>query len=373
MADKMTWDDVNEVMTSFLGYKAQGAETNGSLYQLTYSFSSNAGRDVSFTLQCDKDNPYSVSEAMNAYAKDFNADEMVASIYEEEKENGVSIRDAFKDAEEVRETLKGDSVILNQFVENFDYEYSRDEIKKTFENFLENETGNVPVETKDAVDVCKRVTTAIIYSPSGSPRQKTELLRNYLKELGINDKNPETYAKALNNVQAEHKARLAREKETGIPTKIEGRLLSSTESKVIRMFDSLFSKYLDETNPRKYVEEYVIPAHYEALENSTNDVWWKGAVDHAVNSGGLMWQPTYERMQLFEKFGLIPEGTCAKDESNKDFNREWQVADKKYARYMYDYLSLKGLTDDKKRLEVIKKDRERAAKRSRSFEQGRER
>ena len=42
MADKMTWDDVNEVMTSFLGYKAQGAETNGSLYQLTYSFSSNA-------------------------------------------------------------------------------------------------------------------------------------------------------------------------------------------------------------------------------------------------------------------------------------------------------------------------------------------
>lgn len=240
---------------------------------------------------------------------------------------------------------------------------SRENIKNEFMSFLESQTGHNPVEENEAIRVCKSAVHETVRS-GGEPKQKREILNEYLKEIGITDNNPKTYAKALNKVLLEH----TKEMEKAFPTKAEERNLSAKESKVVKMFDSLFTEALDETNPKQWIDEVVIPAHLKELNGSSNEVWWKGAIEHAVNSGGLLWQPTFERMQTMENFGLIPQGSCAKDENSKGFIKEFEQADKKYARFMYDYLKLKGLTTCKKREEAIRKDNQQSAKKTHCYD-----
>ena len=59
---KLTWNDVQEKIED-LGYKWNGASSNGDLYQIDIQKYSPEGQDCNFTLQCDKDNPSSVAKA----------------------------------------------------------------------------------------------------------------------------------------------------------------------------------------------------------------------------------------------------------------------------------------------------------------------
>ena len=139
-----------------------------------------------------------------------------------------------------------------------------------------------------------------------------------------------------------------------IVTKFNDRVLSSTESKICKMFDELFTK--SDTYPEKYVEGVVIPARDKNAKMSGAERWWAKAIDHAVNGGGDLWQSTFDRMQLFEKFGLIPEGTCKRDSEDPVFERYAEQADKKYGEYMHQYLKLKQLLKPEDREKAIKRD-----------------
>lgn len=141
-----------------------------------------------------------------------------------------------------------------------------------------------------------------------------------------------------------------------IVTKFTDRIPSSTEVKICRMFDALFTE--SDTYPEMYVEHVVIPARDSHATETGAVRWWDKAIDHAVNSGGDLWQCTYDRMQLFEKYGLIPEGTCKLPDDNPVFEKHFSSADKKYGEYMHTYLSLKGLLKEEDRIKAVNKDRE---------------
>ena len=51
-------------------------------------------------------------------------------------------------------------------------------------------------------------------------------------------------------------------------------------------------------------DDYPFFANGEVWEEEF-EKWWEKAVEHAVNSGGELWQDTASRIELFEKFGLI--------------------------------------------------------------------
>jgi len=174
----------------------------------------------------------------------------------------------------------------------------------------------------------------------GNPSELKQLLSDYLVDIGITDGKEETFEKGLKNVlfKQNHKE------------------LSPKEANIVKMFDELFSS--SGTNPEKYVEEVVLPAHDSALNNKSSFDWWKDAVDHAANSGGELWQDTYSRMQLFEKFDLIEKGICGRDSEDPVFEKEFEKTDKKYGEYMFDYFRLKQFLPEEKRLEAIKKDNE---------------
>ena len=187
----------------------------------------------------------------------------------------------------------------------------------------------------------------------GNPSELKSLLSDYLVDIGITDGKEETFEKGLKNVLF----------------KLNQKNLSPKEANIVKMFDELFSS--SGTNPEKYVEEVVLPAHDSALNNKSSFDWWKAAVSHAANSGGELWQDTYSRMRLFEKFGLIEKGLCDRDSEDPVFEKEFSKADKKYGEYMFDHLRLKNLLPEEKRLESVKKDNERkyrieASKKSRT-------
>ena len=215
---------------------------------------------------------------------------------------------------------------------------------------------------KEVKDSMKEARSKLLRWENGNIEMLKNALNEYFESVGITEekmqasKNPtETMQHILNSeIYKLEKKDIQLEKEKELPTKIEGRLLSSTESKIIKMFDELFTK--SDTSPVRFVEHVVIPAHNHNLNNKDSLTWWKNAVDHAVNSGGELWQPSFERMQLFEKFGLIPGGTCARKEDDPVFEKYFASADKKYGEYMYQYLKLKNLTTDEKRIKTIQKD-----------------
>ena len=354
MADKtnFTWEDAELFIKEFVGYTITDHQSNGDLYQIGIKTSVNSGNDFQFILQCEKNNPSSIKEAFKMLSDDFDVDETAADLYEEQKDYGVKIRDALRDAEEMAAYLKNDAIICEQYF-SLNQEVSKEIIAADFERFLDINTNHNTIKNEDAFSVCNKTVNSVIWD-GGSPTERKRLLTSYLNEIGITDNNPATYANALNKIQLLHNERLLQEKETGIPTKIENRLLSSTESKLIKMFDDLFTK--DKIIPGEWVDTIVVPARDPALNKSSPNIWWLGAVNHACNSGGSLWQDSFTRMQIMEKYKLIPKGTCERDSDDPVFEKHFESIDEEYSKHMFHYLRLKNLLDDKKRIEKIQKD-----------------
>jgi len=191
-----------------------------------------------------------------------------------------------------------------------------------------------------------------------------EKLSDYFESIGISElklsditnegKNPAEYMQHILNREIYNLEQKEIASHKPIVTKFTDRLLSSTESKIVKMFDELFTK--SDTYPEQYIEHVVIPARDHQATKLGERQWWSRAIDHAVNSGGDLWQCSFDRMQVFEKFGLIPEGTCKRDSDDPIFEKYFETADKKYGEYMHQYLGLKGLLKTEDYKKAVKKD-----------------
>ena len=196
---------------------------------------------------------------------------------------------------------------MKDFVQNFDFEYTKDEMRNEFLNTVIRINGTSNIEAKHAISLCKQAADYIINEGHGSPKEKKELLNVVLKEIGISDGKSETYAASMNKAIQENqkeieKMKMKEECKNSTLSTVKP-MMSSTEVKVHRMFDHLFNN--SETNPVDYAK-FVLDAGNGATANHyKGEKWWEKAVEHAVNSGGELWQDTASRIELFEKFGLI--------------------------------------------------------------------
>jgi len=306
MKNELTWDDVEEKIGK-LGFTWEGAQSNGKLYQIEIQKHSKAGQDCHFTLQCDKDDPASVAMAFQELYEDYDVDRE-AYIWLDSDGHGKNgapyhMVDVVKDMQGVQETLQDAAVKMERFVNNFSVEYSKEEIKEAFAKEFSNIYGTEPVEEKHAINACKQTVERIVENYPGDPKQKKALLSDYLKEIGINDGNASTYAKALNKVQLVHNNNLLLDKLRTQPLDTTRPMMSSTEVGIHRMFDTLFNK--SDTNPVDYAQFVIDASGHATLNGLKGERWWADAVNHAVNSGGSLWQDSAERVRLFEAFGLI--------------------------------------------------------------------
>ncbi len=294
MEKKMTWDDVTYLMTEFLGYTRTGATSNGDLYQPSFCFSSRAGREVAFTLQCKRDDPYSVASAFKEFAKGFDPEEKAAEIYWNEKQYGASLRDALSDMEAATETLKAAAAIMERRVEDFDVEVTKESVRNEFARLLDGEM----IWNESAISLCKNLAHEVKWGSPGDPRLKEKYLGEILLESGMTDGSPEACAKALNAIREAYNRDAAKRYEKPLNTVKPG--MPERTANVHRMFDELFNEsYID---PAEYADHVVLPAGSPA--EFSGEIFWKKAVDHAVNSGGALWQDTYKRCELLDRFGL---------------------------------------------------------------------
>lgn len=310
MANELTWEDVQQKVEE-LGFKWLGASTNGDLRQIEIRKYSAAGQDCLFTLECERNNPASVAEAFKQVYEQFEPERETYLWLDSDGhgKNGAPyhMRDVLKDMESVEADLQESAIKMERFIDNFAMEYSKEEMKEIFAKELSNINGTEPVEEKHAINVCKKVVERIINDYPGDPKQKKSLLSKHLIEIGINDENAATYAKSLNGVQIEHNHKLLLDrmreqtKDGSLNTLRPG--MSSTEVAIHRMFDTLFNK--SDTNPVDYAEFVLDASEVATVNGLSGERWWKKAVDHAVNSGGELWQDSYTRVSLFENFGLI--------------------------------------------------------------------
>lgn len=307
---KLTWDDVEQKLTD-LGFTVSNWQSNGNAYSCDIQKYSPAGQDCNFTLDMEKDNPASAAKALDELYENYDPDEetMLWIGPDGYGKNGAPyhMSDVLNDMKAVEKDLENARDDMTYFVENFDIDFSKEEIKSKFLNALIQINGSETIEENHAIGLCKQAADYVINKSVGSPKQKKELLNKYLKEIGITDGNPETYSKALNKAVAENQKEIAHEKmkedcrnHVLVTTKPA---MSSTEVKVHRMFDSLFNN--SETNPVEYVS-FVLAAGPDAPVNQyKGEKWWEKAVEHAVNSGGELWQDSTERVRMMERAGLI--------------------------------------------------------------------
>ena len=108
--------------------------------------------------------------------------------------------------------------------------------------------------------------------------------------------------------------------------------MENKEKKIHNMFDSLFKEA--GKSPQEYIS-YVISAGDNT--KNRNEIWWKNAVKHAVNSGGELWQSSYERIELFEKYGLNTESPAEQKLLNDCYSQ--------YQKYMKTYGFTREIVD----------------------------
>ena len=333
----LTWDDVDDKLEN-LGWTVQDHQGNGDVYQIGIYRYSPAGQECDFTLQCMRNNPASVVEAFeelyNNYDVDYEASLWIGPDGHGKDGAPYHITDIVKDLEAVDSELSESWAKLESFCRNFEFVYHKEEMAELFAETISGIYGSGPVEEKHAINLCKQAVKEIVNTNRGSPEQKKKVLSEYLKEIGITDDKPETYANSLNKVKLvhNHKAllfKLRNQTKSGTLNTVTPSMEEQDE-KIHKMFDFLFCQ--SDTNPVDYAD-YVISAGNGATVNGlTGDRWWKSAVDHAVNSGGSLWQDTAERIRLFDKFGLLEESITL-------------PCYQEYKNYMLKYGNMKDLTD----------------------------
>lgn len=307
---KLTWDDVEEKLEN-LGFKVSNWQSNGNSYSCEIQKYSPAGQDCNFILQCEKDNPASVSKAFKELYENYDPEEETMLWVDESGhgKNGAPyhLSDVLKDMESVERDLEVAKNKMTDFVQNFDFEYTKDEMKNEFLDQVIQINGTFNIEVKHAISLCKQAADYIINEEHGSPKEKKELLNDVLKEIGVSDNKPETYAASMNKAIAEYQKQIEKmemkeacKKHTFSTVKP---MMSSTEVCVHRMFDRLFNE--SEINPVEYAKFVLDASGGALLHGKKGDRFWEEAVEHAVNSGGELWQSSAERVELMEKAGLI--------------------------------------------------------------------
>lgn len=311
---KLTWNDVQEKLES-LDYTWNSASTNGNLYQIEVEKYSPAGQDCTHVLECDKDNPASISEAFKELYENYDP-EQEAMLWlgpDGHGKNGAPyhMQDLLDDMKAVQSDLEDTAIKLNFFCNGFEKEYTKEEISKLFIEQIYQINGEQIIEPKFAIEAAQTSLRHIVEDFPGSPSQKKQLLGDYLKDIGITDNNEETYAAALNkelqkNIELQYSSHNLK---TTKPT------YSSTQNKVHRMFDVLFNSASEEMNPVVYGRFVLAAGNFpsqveQQLFNSmSNEMasnrWWEHAVEHAVDSGGELWQDDFERVKLLFNYDLL--------------------------------------------------------------------
>ena len=126
---KLTWDDVEEKL-EYLGFNVSNWQSNGNQYSCDIQKYSPAGQDCNFTLYMDKDNPASVSKAVDELYENYDPEEeaMLWIGPDGHGKNGAPyhMKDVLKDMEAVESDLEKVRAEMTYFVDNFDVEYSKD-------------------------------------------------------------------------------------------------------------------------------------------------------------------------------------------------------------------------------------------------------
>lgn len=308
---KLTYDDVEKKLEK-LGFVITGHTGNGNLYQIGIQKHSPEGQDCSFTLQCERGNPASAVPALRMINEDFDVNEETRRWIGNDGhwKNGEPylIEDILKDMKWVEENLARCTDELEEFVKNFEIEYSKEDMKKLFAERLCHINGEESIDRRFAIGLCKQAVESILNENKGSPDQKKKLLDEYLVEIGITSGSQEECFNALNLIQEQTLKNKKLEKIAGqcknknLHTTLPS--MSSTEVRVHRMFDRLFND--SDTDPVSFAETVLSagPDRISRKELSENE-WWKSSCIHAVNSGGDLWQDTFERIKLMEEYGLI--------------------------------------------------------------------
>ena len=352
--NELTWGDVEKKLED-LGYSVDMRLDDG---EIEIEFSSDAGEDVIETIYVEKHNPESVVNGFKSLAFDFDIDEHAKLNMN--VSGAPSISDLVEDAQDIQKTLDEDASLMDDFVEDFGTEYSKEEVRNEFlECFRNSDPDTLTSIIGDEYSFAYALRNAenTVLNSSGSPRQKKAMLDEYFSDLGIKDIekkslnintpdfSKEYTRKVINTLRTElyDYGIISMENSKNPSTVTKG--MSENDKNIHRMFDELFSQS-DET-PLSYAKYVMAAGDWNDKSSDIGSTpWINYAVEHAVTSGGSMWQATFDRMQLLEKYGLIEKGTCNKEESEPAFEKAWAKADKIYAKAMKTYLVDVGALSD---------------------------
>lgn len=411
---ELTWKDIEDKLEQ-MDFQITSRDTNGELYQIeiTKSLPYNS-HEMLFTLQCDKDNPESVVEAFQLLYDNYDPD-FETSRWIGEDGHGINgapyhIKNILENMEKIEHDLNESRYHMARFIENSGRVYSVKEIGQLFlqifadRRFGEDFDGDFIFATKTAMN-------ELLSECGGTIQHKKDVLREFFTSIGINDSNPDSYKNAIKKALEERKQE--RFKIQKLNTWEND--MSETDKKIHKLFDFLFNA--SETNPVDYASFVLSAGNGATVNGLKGDRWWKEACNHAANSGGELWQSSYERVELFEKFGLIEESPAEKkllkdcyakylsymkingtpgdevgftefkesiytnktemteylqgneklleayqnkeDLKDSKYEKLCETSDKKYGEYLFKYLKSLNVLDDKKRDQLIKKHEER--------------
>lgn len=280
-----------------------------------------------------------------------------------EEDNGYLMQETLNDIKDWKETVIDCKDRIKTSIEKHNIALQQEFTKESVgEMYIKQFNGQMSAsEVKESMKIAR---DKLLTFENGNVDVLKEKLSDYFESIGISElklsditnegKNPVEYMQSILNREIYNLEQKEIASHKPIVTKFTDRLLSSTESKIVKMFDELFTK--SDTYPERYIEHVVIPARDHNAARLAERQWWSRAIDHAVNSGGALWQGSFDRMQLFERFGLIPEGTCKRDSDDPIFEKYFETADKKYGEFMHQYLGLKGLLKTEDYKKAVKKD-----------------
>lgn len=407
---ELTWKDIEDKIED-LDFTITSRDTNGNLYQieiekvLPYN-----SHEMLFTLQCEKDNPSSVVDAFKQLYDNYDAD-YETSLWIGEDGHGKNgapyhIETILKQMQQIEDDLNNSLLKMKDYVQSADVEYSKEEIGECFLHvfngrFGENYEGDILYAAGNAMQ-------EVVSDFGGTIQHKREVLSDYLKSIGFINENPEICRNAINKALKERKL-------TKEPLNTVTQEMTEEDKNIHTMFDSLFNEA--ETNPVEYANHVLAAGNGATVNGLKGDKWWKEACNHAANSGGELWQSSYERVELFEKYGLIEESPAEKkllkdcyakylsymkingtpgdevgftefkesiypnktdmteylqgneklleayrnkeDLKDSKYEKLAETSDKKYGEYLFKYLKNLDVLDDKKRDQLIKKHEER--------------
>lgn len=348
-------------------------EGNGELLFEKYSKN---GRNLYLDIP-SKPNMQSFIEDFEKIINSFNVSHEACAMYEDEQlyvdgDNGLLLQEVLDDVISWKESVIDCKDRIKTSIEKHNIALQQEFTKESVgEMYIKQFKGQMLAsEVKESMKIAR---DKLLIFENGNVDVLKEKLSDYFESIGISElklsditnegKNPAEHLQHILNREIYNLEQKEIASHKPIVTKFTDRLLSSTESKIVKMFDKLFTE--SDTYPEQYIEHVVIPARDHQATKLGENQWWSRAINHAVNSGGDLWQSSFDRMQLFEKFGLIPEGTCKRDSNDPVFEKYWESADKQYGEYMHQYLKLKGLLKTEDYKKALKQDIEHNNKYSR--------